>query len=130
VTRQHIIEKDVKKGVKIILEKHKWFWWMPPANGFGKSGISDFHAIRHGVFIAIETKVGKAKPTEMQRGFLSSIQAEGGFALVVNEERLPTLDMMLTAFDDSVELAQHQKEDPDIAALLFNTIRQLSWEIV
>ena len=49
-------ESDVKKYVKKILDDHGWKWWMPPANGFGQAGISDFNALRSGVFLAVETK--------------------------------------------------------------------------
>jgi hypothetical protein len=130
MTKAHILEKDVKKGVKMILTKHDWFWWMPPSNAFGRTGISDFHALKAHVFMAIETKVGKKEPTPMQKGFLISIQSEGGIAFVVNEDRLPTLDMFLTAFGNSVELSRAgQPEDPDTAALMLNCMRQLQWEV-
>jgi hypothetical protein len=110
MTKAHILEKDVKKGVKMILTKHNWFWWMPPSNAFGRTGISDFHALKAHVFMAIETKVGKKEPTPMQKGFL--------------------IDMFLTAFGNSVELSRAgQPEDPDTAALMLNCMRQLQWEV-
>jgi hypothetical protein len=71
-------EKGVKENVKRLLDAFDWFWWMPPANGYGKVGVSDFHAIKDGVFLAIETKFGSNKPTHHQRAFLETINAARG----------------------------------------------------
>lgn len=107
MTKKNPTEKDVKKEVKRMLDYYHWFWWMPPANGFGASGISDFHALKGegvgGVFLAIETKHGNNKPTELQKGFLKSILQSGGLSMVVNEEGLPWLNVWLEAFDRSVK---------------------------
>lgn len=92
-------EKGVKAQVKKLLDKHKYFWWMPPANGFGASGISDFNALKDGVFIAIETKFAKNKPTPMQAAFLNSVNQESSFGFVVNEDTLEWLDIFLTEFE-------------------------------
>ena len=32
------LEGDIKADVKKVLDEFGWFWWMPPANSFGKSG--------------------------------------------------------------------------------------------
>lgn len=101
-------ETDTKAEVKHLLDKHKWFWFSPPANAFGKSGISDRIAIKTGAFMAIETKRGAAppKPTVNQVAFLNSIRQENGFAFVVNDTRLTTLANFLETFDRSCEAAQ------------------------
>ncbi len=91
-------EKDVKAQIKKLLGKHGWFYWMPPANGYGKSGIADILAIKDGVFVAIEAKFGKNKPSPMQSAFLMSIKAESGFGFVVNDKNIEWLDTWLTAF--------------------------------
>ena len=53
-------EEDVKKVVKTILKgTPKCWWFMPPANGFGRSGIPDFVGHVNGHFFAVETKFGK-----------------------------------------------------------------------
>jgi len=130
MTKAHIREKDVKEGVKRVLNKHGWFWWMPPANAFGRSGISDMHALKAGIFLAIEVKRGKARPTQMQQGFLVSVQSEGGIPLVINEDRLPTLDIFLTAFESATQRTRAgAPEDADEAALILNCLRQLQWEV-
>jgi hypothetical protein len=91
-------EKDVKHKVKRILDKHGVFWWCPPANAYGRSGISDFNALLLGVFFAIETKFGANKPTPPQIAFLNSVKAEKGFAFVVNENNLDALDQFMESF--------------------------------
>lgn len=113
-------EKDVKASVKKLLDKHGWFWWMPPANGFGRAGIADINALKSGVFLAIETKFGTRKPSPMQIGFLNSVKAEDGFAFVVNEKLIESLEIWLGAFDRAtaaVALGQ-QPSNEDGAAML------------
>jgi hypothetical protein len=83
-----MIEKDVKRAVGKLLTEHGWFWWMPPAGAYGRSGASDFHAIRGGVFLAVETKVGKGKTTALQDRFLTNVSCNGGLSMVVNERNL------------------------------------------
>lgn len=95
-------EKDVKAFVKKVLDKHKWFWWMPPANGFGKAGIADINAIRAGVFLAVETKFGKNKPTVNQKAWLESIIAESGFGMVVSDQNAHVFLQWMQAFDRAV----------------------------
>lgn len=96
-------EKDVKTRIRKALTKHKWFWWMPPANGFGKVGVSDLNALRGGVFLAIEAKFGSNKPTVHQVAFLSSITAESGFGFVVSDKTIEHFEKWLEAFDRSVD---------------------------
>lgn len=124
-------EKDVKRDVKKLLDKHNWFWWMPAANGYGATGIADFNAIRGGVFLAVETKFGKNKPTVRQKAYLTSIQSETGIAFVVNEKTLPVFEGWLAAFDRSMEAAAKQ-ENPsqEDGAYLIDAIRLLTAEFV
>lgn len=113
-------EKDVKKRVRKLLEDRNWWPWMPPANGFGKVGISDFHALRDGVFLAIETKFGYNKPTVQQRAFLETILSKGGIGLVVNDKNIWAFEKWLDLFDKSAA-AQSKREkipDEDGAAML------------
>ena len=89
-------EAGVKAAVKRMLKDHGWFGWMPPANGYGRVGISDIHALKGGHFVAIETKYGGNKPTAMQAAFLGNIAQAGGTALVVNERNLDELEAFLS----------------------------------
>jgi Holliday junction resolvase len=119
-------EGDVKKEVKRLLNKHDWFWWMTPANGFGSSGISDFCAIKDGVFMVIETKFGKGKLTAMQRAYLDSVNAASCFGFVVNEDSLPWLESFLEDFGQQTILAmKEQKLDNVVGARMVDAIRNL-----
>lgn len=129
--RSYQKEADVKAEVKKILNAHGWYWWMPPANGFGKSNV-DFNALRGGVFLAIETKFGKNKSTPLQLAFLSSIAAESGFGFVVRETTIDAFRTWMEAFDRSAARmmeAGGQVASEDGAAML-NAIAALTTELV
>lgn len=81
-------EAAVKKQVRLILDLIGCFYFLPPANAFGRSGISDFVGLSNGRFFAIETKFGKNRPTPMQERFLTEVNIHGGLALVVSETNL------------------------------------------
>lgn len=121
-------EKDVKKKVKAIFDKHDWFWWMPPANAYGKSGTSDFHALKNHVFMVVETKFGSNKPTPLQIGFLNSIRSDeqGGYAFVVNEQNISWLDQFLESF--GVATAAQSRKEPvpeEHGSRMINALHQL-----
>jgi len=121
-------EGDVKKQIKKLLNQHGWFWWMPPANGFGRTGISDFNALRGGVFLAIEAKFGTNKPTVMQVGFLESVASEDGMAFVVNEKNLDALAVWLERFDQAVK-AQSEGRDVEQSdgAAMVDAMAAMRW---
>ena len=113
-------EKDVKQAVKAILTADDWFWWMPAANGMGTTGISDFCALKNGVFLAVETKFGKNDLSPMQRAFLNSVRSQEGFAFLVNEKNVEYLQSWIAAFNRAT-VAASKKEKPtteDGAAML------------
>ena len=119
-------EKDVKAKVKKLLDKYGWFWWCPPANGFGVSGISDFNAVKDGVFMAVETKFGSNKPTAMQGAFLRSINQESCFGFVVNENTLEWLDTFLEEFERSkIDVSEKKAMAHESGAALIDAIRAL-----
>jgi Holliday junction resolvase len=119
-------EKGVKDKVKKLLVKHGWFYFMPPANAYGRSGISDFIALKAGVMLAIETKFGSNKPTAMQKAFLESINAESAFGFVVNEGNLDWLAAFLEDFGAQTELvASEGKMANEAGARLVDAIRAL-----
>jgi Holliday junction resolvase len=107
-------EKDVKKKVKAIFDKHGWFWWMIPANGYGASGISDFHALKDHVFMVVETKFGSNKPTALQKGFMTSIASEGcgGYAFVVTDKNWEFFDQFLESFAIAASYQSRMEEVP------------------
>ena len=88
-------EAKVKAKIKKTLEELGCYYFMPPANGYGRAGIPDFVGCLKGQFIAIEAKAGKGKTTALQDREIAKIKASGGFALVVNEENLDSLKTTL-----------------------------------
>ena len=106
-------ESDVKKYVKKILDDHGWKWWMPPANGFGQAGISDFNALRSGVFLAVETKFGDNDLTINQEKFLNEVLAEDGFSFVVNEHTLDTFAKWNSLFAQATAHTSKGEKIPD-----------------
>ena len=94
--RDIVNEAGVKREVKRLLKKYGWFYWMPPANVFGRAGIADFNAVRGGRFLAVETKFGSNRPTPLQQQFLNDVVAHGGLAMVVTERDLDDLELLLT----------------------------------
>lgn len=120
-------EKDVKARVKKLLDDHGWFWWMPPMNGFGTVGVSDFNAIRKGVFLAVETKFGSNKPTANQLAYLNSINAEDAFGFVVNEKTLEQFAGWLDAFDRAcTATGKGTKVTSDDGAYMLDAIKAMT----
>jgi hypothetical protein len=121
--RTYTKEADVKTEVKKLLAQHGWFHWMPPANGYGRSGIADIQALRDGVFLAIETKFGPRKPTPMQVQFLNAVTSHGGFGLVVSDRTLEWFAGFLAAFDRSRDaVATKTVPSADDGAYMLNAI--------
>lgn len=82
-------ESDVKKVVKDVLKHTKNCWWfMPPANGYGRAGIPDFVGNVNGHFFAIETKFGKGVATANQMREMEQIAQSGGQVWIVRETSL------------------------------------------
>ena len=84
-------EKKVKLRIQQILKELQCYYAMPIGTGYGNSGTPDFLICLNGLFIAIEAKAGKGRPTELQKKHLREIEAAGGLALIVNEENLDGL---------------------------------------
>jgi Holliday junction resolvase len=89
-------ESKVKTHVKKALVELGFYYFMPPANGFGRAGIPDIVGCRtDGRFFGIECKAGKGKTTALQERELARIQEAGGIALVVNEDNVTKLKELL-----------------------------------
>ena len=84
-------EEDVKKVVKAALKSTPGCWWfMPPANGFGRSGIPDFVGIVNGLGFAVETKFGKGTTTANQEREIAAATQAGGQVWIVRETNVDT----------------------------------------
>ena len=88
-------EAKVKAKIKDLLKQHGIYYAMPIGTGYGNSGVPDFLCCVAGHFLAIEAKAGKGKTTALQDKHISQINAQGGTALVVNEENLSELATLL-----------------------------------
>jgi hypothetical protein len=91
-------EVKVKQSVVKLLKHYGAYYFFSATHGFGRSGIPDITACLRGLFVAIECKAGKNKPTELQERELADIQAAGGVALVINETNLHELKEILDQF--------------------------------
>lgn len=79
-------EKKVKDKVVSVLKDEGAYYFFPATHGFGRSGVPDIIACVNGLFLAIECKAGKNKPTLLQVREIERIRACGGVAVVANEE--------------------------------------------
>ena len=126
-------EKDVKRHVKKLLDKHEWFWWMPSANGFGTLGVADICAIhrKSGSFMAIETKFNKNKPSPHQKAFLETVNACYAMAFVVDENRIETLEQYFDMFAESiVAFSKKEQLTHEKGAAMLEAVRILTELIV
>ena len=78
-------EKRVKRAVEVMLKNMDVYYFFPPANGYGRSGIPDIICCVNGRFLAIECKAGGNKPTPLQIREIGIIRRAGGVAIVANE---------------------------------------------
>lgn len=92
-------EADVKKVVKtVLLSAARCWWFMPPANGFGRAGIPDFIGHVNGKFFAVETKFGKGTTTANQKREIANIGEANGKVWVVNEKNLSDWELEFSAW--------------------------------
>lgn len=83
------IEKDVKRQITKLLKSLGIYYYMPPANLFGRAGIPDYICCIHGKFIGIEAKspsTGEKGLTGLQRKTRREIKDNGGYYFVVWDE--------------------------------------------
>ena len=78
-------EGKVKDAVKKILKSLNIYYFMPATGGYGRSGVPDIVCCVKGLFVAIECKAGKNKPTALQERELRLIHEAGGYSLLINE---------------------------------------------
>ena len=127
MTKLHPLEKDTKREVKKLLDKHEWFWWMPPSSVYSKTGISDFNVLRNGQFLAIETKKVGKMPTANQKAYLQSVESAGGLSMVVDDDTLRDLEIWLEAFDRAVKAEMAgMRPTPTDGSLMLNALAFLT----
>jgi Holliday junction resolvase len=88
-------EVKVKARVRAILDALGIYYFMPPANGYGRQGIPDIICCMAGRFVAIECKAGKGQLTELQKRELDKIMNADGLTFVAREDNLIELKELL-----------------------------------
>ena len=88
-------EGKVKVAVVKLLNKYDAYYFFPPANGYGRSGVPDIVCCVKGKFVAIECKAGKNTTTALQDREINRIRTAEGHAMVVNEENIELLEWVL-----------------------------------
>jgi Holliday junction resolvase len=89
--KQPVKEKWVKQQVVKLLKEKGVYYFFPVAGGYTSIGVPDVVACINGLFVAIECKAGKNRPTELQYKNLEKIRDNGGLAMLVNENDLESL---------------------------------------
>lgn len=85
--KEALVKERIKKALAAQQVLHKdVYWFMPPANGYGRSGIPDFVACVNGVFCAIEAKGEGGEATALQLRELEFVITAGGIALVITHK--------------------------------------------
>ena len=81
-------EKKVKTKVVEILKGFGVYYFYASTGGYGASGVPDIICCYKSRFIGIECKAGKGKTTALQEKNIAQIIAQGGIAIVVNEDNI------------------------------------------
>jgi Holliday junction resolvase len=92
-------EKKVKTKVVAILKEFGAYYFYASTGGYGASGTPDIICCYKGRFIGIECKAGKGKTTALQEKNIAQIIAQGGIAIVVNEDNIPDVDKLMIEID-------------------------------
>ena len=92
-------EKKVKAKVVAILKEFGAYYFYASTGGYGASGVPDIVGCYHGNFFAVECKAGKGKTTALQEKNIAQIIAQGGSAIVVNEDNIPDVDKLMIEID-------------------------------
>jgi Holliday junction resolvase len=92
-------EKKVKTKVVAVLKTFGAYYFYPVTGGYGASGVPDIVGCYKGKFFAIECKAGKGKTTALQEKNIAQIIAQGGVAIVVNEDNIPDVDKLMIEID-------------------------------
>jgi Holliday junction resolvase len=94
-------EKRVKTKVVAILKELGTYYFYPVTGGYGASGVPDIVGCYKGKFFAIECKAGKGKTTALQEKNIAQIIAQGGLAMVINEDNIEDVNELLRHIERS-----------------------------
>ncbi len=88
-------EKKVKAKVVEVLKGFGAYYFYASTGGYGASGVPDIICCYKSRFIGIECKAGKGKTTALQEKNIAQIIAQGGLAIVVNEDNIEEVRTLL-----------------------------------
>ena len=88
-------EAKVKASVVKLLKQYEVYYFFPATHGFGRSGVPDIICCFNSLFMGIECKAGKNKPTALQEKELKKIREAGGVTFVINEDNIHLLALYL-----------------------------------
>lgn len=95
-------EQKVKKACVEIIKKHGAYYFFPPANGYGISGLFDIIIIPNGWFLGVECKADRRKrPSPLQSRNAAKTIASGGCALLIHNENLDILDKTIESMKNA-----------------------------
>ena len=95
-------EAKVKARVVKLLKAHNIYYFFPATHGFGRSGVPDIICCYNSLFMGIECKAGKNKPTALQEKEMRKIRDAFGVAFVINEDNIDELARWLV--DDTFDM--------------------------
>lgn len=76
-------EKRFENRIKSLLDKYGTYYFKYWAGPFSKSGIPDVIACLNGVFIAVEVKATRGKPSPLQIVNCRRINVAGGIGVII-----------------------------------------------
>jgi hypothetical protein len=91
-------EAAVKAKIKAALKQHNVYFFMPATHGYGSSGTPDIVCLWNKLFIGIEVKANRGKPTALQLKNLRQIRDEGGAAILVDETGIGMFTLLLSTW--------------------------------
>lgn len=104
-----VVKQRIKNALDAQCAAHMdVYWFMPPANGYGRAGIPDFVICVSGHFMAIEAKGKGGHTTALQDRELANIKRAGGQALEINHTH--EIEAVVAAMCDIARL--RKKENP------------------
>jgi hypothetical protein len=103
-------EAKVKAKVVAQLKELRAYYFYPVTGGFGASGLFDIVVCFRGLFIGIECKAGKGKPTALQIRNALQAKTAGAIVLLINEHNVAdlgnTICKLAEGCDDGSESAE------------------------
>ena len=99
-------EKNFENRIKKFLSERGCWWVKFHGNGYTRSGVPDLLCSVSGVFVAIEVKAERGKPSPLQIHQINQINESGGVAVIVKPSQWNQLKILLNfLMDGEIELA-------------------------